>query len=100
MSVKYQKQCERKWRHENYLTAMQHARQLSDPNIVIYPCGYCGGLHIGHARIRYVAHRKKEQRDRIRSLLRKIKRHRHLLKEEQERLNTLRKELRLVLIEY
>jgi len=40
---KYERQCKRKFRHENYLTAMHHATQLSKNDIAIYPCGICHG---------------------------------------------------------
>lgn len=40
--------CRRKLRHTNYLTALLHARRLQEPDLQIYPCSLCQGLHIGH----------------------------------------------------
>jgi hypothetical protein len=43
--------CQRKIRHTNYLSAIQHAAQLpANENISIYFCPTCGGLHLGHNR--------------------------------------------------
>lgn len=48
-----QNSCLRKLRHTNYLTALLHASCLAnDGRLVIYPCGLCGGLHVGHLRQR------------------------------------------------
>ncbi len=41
---KYDRQCRRKSRHENYLTALHHAIQLDKSDMAIYPCGFCGGF--------------------------------------------------------
>jgi hypothetical protein len=40
--------CNRKLKHTNYLSALQHAIQLDDSNLRIYPCSVCFGLHVGH----------------------------------------------------
>ena len=41
--------CLRKLRHPNYLSALRHAAGLSQDNpLVIYPCPFCAGLHVGH----------------------------------------------------
>jgi hypothetical protein len=43
--------CLRKFRHSNYLSALLHAASLSqDDSLTIYPCPFCGGLHVGHTR--------------------------------------------------
>jgi hypothetical protein len=42
------RQCRRKYKHPDYLSALRHAAELGDPTLVVYPCGYCGGLHVGH----------------------------------------------------
>jgi hypothetical protein len=43
--------CLRKLRHPNYLSALRHAAGLSQDNsLVIYPCPFCAGLHVGHTR--------------------------------------------------
>ena len=41
--------CLRKRRHIDYLSALRHATTL-DRNyaVVVYPCDYCAGLHVGH----------------------------------------------------
>ena len=61
---KYERQCQRKFRHENYLTALHHAMQLAKNDIVIYPCGICDGLHLGHGFARCAVHCNRE-RDRL-----------------------------------
>lgn len=40
--------CRRKLKHINYLSALHHARHLGDPDLLIYPCPICLGLHVGH----------------------------------------------------
>jgi hypothetical protein len=41
--------CLRKYRHSNYLSALHHAAALRpDNSLVIYPCPFCDGLHVGH----------------------------------------------------
>jgi hypothetical protein len=41
--------CLRKFRHSNYLSALRHAAALSqDDSLIIYPCPFCDGLHVGH----------------------------------------------------
>jgi len=39
--------CQRKMRHLDYLSALKHACRLGD-DINIYPCHLCRGLHVGH----------------------------------------------------
>jgi hypothetical protein len=42
--------CERKLRHLDYFSALQHATNIPDnETVVIYPCRYCLGLHCGHS---------------------------------------------------
>ena len=50
-----ERECGRKLRHPNYLSAMCHAIELSEKEsredqerLVIYPCSSCGFLHLGH----------------------------------------------------
>ena len=44
-------ECGRKLRHIDYLSAMRHAINVPDnETVVIYPCSYCDGLHVGHQR--------------------------------------------------
>ena len=52
--------CRRKLCHPHYLSALLHARKLSDDNLVIYPCRF-GHLHIGHMKQR-TPHQKKKAR--------------------------------------
>jgi hypothetical protein len=41
--------CLRKRRHIDYLSALRHAAALDrNSTVVVYPCEYCGGLHVGH----------------------------------------------------
>lgn len=41
--------CIRKRRHIDYLSALRHAATLDrNSTVVVYPCDYCGGLHVGH----------------------------------------------------
>lgn len=40
--------CRRKLRHRNYLSALHHASRLEHPDLNIYPCTVCDGLHVGH----------------------------------------------------
>ena len=43
--------CLRKFRHPDYLSALRHAALLGDDgSLVIYPCPFCAGLHVGHTR--------------------------------------------------
>jgi DNA-binding winged helix-turn-helix (wHTH) protein len=60
---KYELQCRRKFRPEHYLSAMH----LSQKDIVIYPCGICNGLRLGHVLVRHAAHCEIE-RDRRRRM--------------------------------
>jgi hypothetical protein len=42
--------CLRKLCHFNYLSALKHAARLpKNESLVIYPCGECKGLHVGHS---------------------------------------------------
>ncbi len=40
--------CLRKLRHDNFLSALHHARCIDDGGIGIYGCKFCAGLHLGH----------------------------------------------------
>jgi hypothetical protein len=40
--------CKRKLRHVEYLSALLHASRLGDPDLHVYPCPVCAGLHVGH----------------------------------------------------
>lgn len=44
-------ECLRKLRHPHFLSALQHAIQLSEEGISIYKCHWCGWLHLGHSRV-------------------------------------------------
>ena len=42
-------ECGRKLRHLDYLSAIRHAANVPEnETVVIYPCSYCDGLHVGH----------------------------------------------------
>ncbi len=42
--------CLRKIRHLNYLSALRHAVKVhNNETVVIYPCSYCEGMHVGHS---------------------------------------------------
>ncbi len=66
--------CQRKLRHLDYLSALLHARGLPDPDLHIYPCPVCLGLHVGHSqapearRRRAVAKELKSVNQRLRDL--------------------------------
>lgn len=40
--------CKRKLRHLNFLSALQHVAGLGNPDLHVYPCPVCSGLHVGH----------------------------------------------------
>jgi hypothetical protein len=42
--------CRRKVRHARFWSALSHAAQLHDPNLCVYTCAVCNGLHVGHNR--------------------------------------------------
>ena len=45
-----ERSCQRKLRHLDYLEAMRHAVEVPlNETVVIYPCVYCTGLHVGHS---------------------------------------------------
>jgi hypothetical protein len=53
MQSRRNRECTRKWRHLDYLSAIKHAVRLAqDETLAIYPCSYCDGLHVGHHRSR------------------------------------------------
>jgi hypothetical protein len=97
---KYERQCERKFRHENYLTAIHHAMQLSKDDIVIYPCGICNGLHLGHGFARYAAHCRREHDRLIFSLQRDIHRVREIGRSQEDNVRQLEEEIERLLTEY
>ena len=48
--ISRERSCRRKLRHLNYLEAMRHAAEVPlNETVVIYPCVYCTGLHVGHS---------------------------------------------------
>lgn len=92
--------CRRKFRHEHYLTALHHAQQLGDANIVIYPCGICLGLHLGHAIPRHTHHCEREQERRIASLQKRIAKREAMLREQERMLLELKKQLDQLMVAY
>ena len=48
--ISRERSCRRKLCHLNYLEAMRHAARVPlNETVVIYPCVYCNGLHVGHS---------------------------------------------------
>ena len=54
--------CRRKLCHPHYLSALSHARQLNDDELIIYPCPICQHLHIGHPMKQRTPQQKKRAR--------------------------------------
>lgn len=56
LNPEFAAQCGDKFRHYNFLVAMQHASSVEkydqahnlSKKAVIYPCSFCGAAHIGH----------------------------------------------------
>jgi len=97
---KYERQCQRKFRHENYLSALHHAMQLSKNDIVIYPCGICDGLHLGHGFARHAAHCQRERDRLIAPLNNKLDIVREMLIKQEATIKRLEKEVESLEIEY
>jgi hypothetical protein len=48
--ISRERSCRRKLRHLNYFEALQHATKVPrNETVIIYPCGFCQGLHVGHS---------------------------------------------------
>jgi hypothetical protein len=97
---KHERQCKRKFRHENYLTALHHAMQLSKNDIVIYPCGICNGLHLGHGFTRYAAHCERERDRLIKPLQRELSRVREIVGTQEDTVRRLEEDIERLLTEY
>ena len=86
--VKDLRNCQRKMRHLDYLSALKHACRLGD-DINIYPCHLCGGLHVGHnPSSEKVKERKKVSR-RLNVIVKRLEvldRERHYLESERRTL--------------
>jgi hypothetical protein len=95
-----EQRCLRKLRHMDYLGALLHARALGDDKIGIYPCDVCKGLHLGHNKIRFVAHCEREGKARAASLLRRIQRHERVIAKHLAIAGSLRDELERIVIYY
>lgn len=81
--------CHRKYRHENFLTAMFHARRIHSAGLDVYPCDICGGLHVGHNPADENVKRARAVRRRLRSIDRQlagIERQFEVLRREREQL--------------
>ena len=92
--------CHRKLRHADYLSAMLHARSLGADGIVIYPCTICGGLHLGHNRLRYSSHCAREGQAKIASLLKRIALHTRIAREHELIAQRLQCQLETIFITY
>lgn len=68
--------CLRKRRHIDYLSALRHAAALDrNSTVVVYPCEYCVGLHVGHQNLAVKPHpRRKRAAAPVDPLLRDIAR--------------------------
>ena len=48
--ISRERSCRRKLRHLNYLEALRHAAKVPrNETVIVYPCNYCVGLHVGHS---------------------------------------------------
>jgi hypothetical protein len=63
--------CRRKVRHPNYWTAVLHARRLG-PEIRIYECCVCDGLHVGHDPNGEIAQHRANARKRLNAILKRV----------------------------
>lgn len=66
--------CRRKLRHEDFLSALQHASQLGSDGIHIYPCLICSGLHVGHDPSNEIWKKRKKTRKKLIRLERRLER--------------------------
>lgn len=48
LTSKERSNCRRKLKHLDMASAIRHAIGLDDPDVVVYACRACGGLHVGH----------------------------------------------------
>src|SRR5664279_2046777 len=97
---KYQRQCQRKFKHENYLTALHHAIQLSKNHIVIYPCGISDGLHLGHGFARHAAHCNRERDRLIAPLNKELAIVRQMIRQQESTIKQLEERIETLQIEY
>lgn len=85
--------CSRKFRHEDYLSALLHARSLRVDNLDIYSYDVCSGLHIGHGRQLFAAHCEREGAAIAKSLTRRIQKHSKLIEHHRSVLRRLIRQL-------
>lgn len=85
--------CRRKLKHADYLSALRHADHLADPDLRIYPCSVCLGLHVGHdpvaTRLKGVGRDLADVESRLAALeveRKELERRRAILLERQEKL--------------
>jgi hypothetical protein len=97
---KYERQCQRKFRHEDYLSALHHAIQLSKNDIVIYPCGICNGLHLGHGLSGHAAHCERERDRLILPLNKELIIVREIVRQQESTIKRLEKKIEMLEIEY
>ena len=86
--------------HEHYLSALHQAMQLSQEGIVIYPCGICNGIHLGHVFARHARQCEREREQKIAPLERKIILHRELMRQYEEKIRRLEVEVDRLLMRY
>jgi hypothetical protein len=99
--------CLKKRRHEDFWSAMQHARQLKSEGLVIYPCEFCNGLHVGHSNPSASGAVMRERKQLIISFSKKIRkhercrlRHEQLMNDHLHFISRLREELEEILAFY
>jgi hypothetical protein len=85
--------CLRKRRHLDYWSAMQHANRLPDDGwLVIYPCEFCDGLHVGHLK-----HKPQTASELLKDLAKRIRRtNRRIARMQAERAATPKSEVEAI----
>jgi len=74
--------CRRKVRHRHFIGALRHALELGDPNLRVYRCSCCDGLHVGHPQPKQQSCRIENRLAAIAKELERTERRRiHLLRE-------------------
>lgn len=88
-----ERNCKRKLKHPNYLSALVHAMSLWDDSLVIYPCSVCGGLHLGHPKAGIRRLTPRQTQEKMAALRKRVRTHQRLAEEHQELVEELVREL-------
>ena len=72
LRMKDARNCRRKIRHSNYLSALQHACNLAQNDINIYPCPICDGLHLGHDPSSETVKKRKQVRKKLNRIAQRL----------------------------